>query len=675
MFVGCVLLSAFITYTWRRGPEGKVGLTCLGCIVLPAALFALFIAAYTISIECRTQTSQRGQIAQPAIQQCIEDWALDQVDPYRPILIVAVVGLLLGYTVGSTYRNVSLTPGQTLESYLKEPPSRAIARAVFFSTVFGTFVAFLASFGNSPSQAMWTIVAVAAFLAPMLLLSGGTRFRDALREAGVHRSWLIISMLVAVAPISLVLFTPALVTRLALSSDRVPDFVDAEPTNLVVLLTLFATYFFVASLVVKRIRDDIWVRSNVDSSPELWHWMNWRVDFLRGTASITMVLALVSLPTTVRLNWAWVLFASLVVPGLFQYAKMRRFGPRLQPDMEEKSSVQLAVAPEADAPDDGSTRSLETAIPRYDLSNALQHLQKTGNKLQRVVAANDPIDVFYASGLHPKAFETEPTRLSVPHLLLELDDGQRWGITGVNVGYPGGGPARVREFLKAAGLHGDLAKAIAEHWSFSDTSVGLGKSTRSSEEKSYYQLGGLPRSQGSGYVVELTYPGLAQKFRGDSTLHQDQALHRNRLKNWIEFLDSEECPSWARGARAARVFVDSQEARCQGFIIHEKPVDIVLEQGVVQLWIVADAPRKSNQQLNSTQYAVLALADLESETLTRLETADGRKALWRFVVAQFGPSRPRFIDVGGADEGRLQYVPTGSGGKFIRRPRPKIRQG
>jgi len=195
-------------------------------------------------MECRTQTEQRGQIAQSAIQQCIEDWALNQVNPYRPMLVVAAVGLFLGSTVGSNYRNVSFTPGQTLESYLEEPPSRAIARAVFFSTVFGTFVALLASFGNSPSQAMWTIVAVAAFLAPMLLLSGGARFRDALREAGVRRSWLNISMLVAVAPISLVLFTPALVTRLALSNDRVPDFIDAEPTNLVILLTLFATYFF-----------------------------------------------------------------------------------------------------------------------------------------------------------------------------------------------------------------------------------------------------------------------------------------------------------------------------------------------------------------------------------------------------------------------------------------------
>src|SRR6478609_5221975 len=190
LFVVCVLFSAFITYTWHSGLEGKVGLTCLGCIVVPASLFALFIGTYAISMECRTQTAQRGQIAQSAIQQCIEDWALNQVNPYRPMLVVAAVGLFLGSTVGSNYRNVSFTPGQTLESYLEEPPSRAIARAVFFSTVFGTFVALLASFGNSPSQAMWTIVAVAAFLAPMLLLSGGARFRDALREAGVRRSWL-----------------------------------------------------------------------------------------------------------------------------------------------------------------------------------------------------------------------------------------------------------------------------------------------------------------------------------------------------------------------------------------------------------------------------------------------------------------------------------------------------
>src|SRR6478735_9284560 len=253
--------------------------------------------------------------------------------------------------------------------------------------------------------------------------------------------------------------------------------------------------------------------------------MNWRVDFLRGTASITTVLALVSLPTIVRLNWAWVLFAALVVPGLFQYAKMRRFGPRLQPDMEDKSSVRLAVGPEIDAPDDGSKRSLETAIRRFKVSNALKQLEKTGNKLKRVVAAHDPTDVFYASGLHPKAFETEPTGLSVPHLLLELEDGQRWGITDVSVGYSGGSPPRVREFLKAAGLNGDLAKAVAEYWSFSDTDVDLGKSTRNSEEEPYYKLGGLPRAQGSGYVVELTYPGLAQEFRGDSTLYQDQALH------------------------------------------------------------------------------------------------------------------------------------------------------
>jgi len=354
---------------------------------------------------------------------------------------------------------------------------------------------------------------------------------------------------------------------------------------------------------------------------------------------------------------------------------MRRFGPRLQPDMEDKSSVRLAVGPEIDAPDDGSKRSLETAIRRFKVSNALKQLEKTGNKLKRVVAAHDPTDVFYASGLHPKAFETEPTGLSVPHLLLELEDGQRWGITDVSVGYSGGSPPRVREFLKAAGLNGDLAKAVAEYWSFSDTDVDLGKSTRNSEEEPYYKLGGLPRAQGSGYVVELTYPGLAQEFRGDSTLYQDQALHRKRLENWIEFLESEECPSWARGARIARVFVDSQEARSQGFTINEEPVDIVLEQGVVQLWIVADAPRQSNQQLTAAQYAGLALADLESETLTRLETADGRKVLWRFLVAQFGPSRPRFIDFGGVDEGRLQCVPTGSEGRFIRRPRPKVQQG
>jgi len=63
--------------------------------------------------------------------------------------------------------------------------------------------------------------------------------------------------------------------------------------------------------------------------------------------------------------------------------------------------------------------------------------------------------------------------------------------------YSGSGPARVREFLKDAGLHDDLAKAIAEYWSFSETDVSLGRSTRHSDEEPYYQLGGLPRPQGS----------------------------------------------------------------------------------------------------------------------------------------------------------------------------------
>jgi len=105
--------------------------------------------------------------------------------------------------------------------------------------------------------------------------------------------------------------------------------------------------------------------------------MNWRVDYLRGTASITMVLALVSLPTIVRLNWAWVLFAALVVPGLFQYAKRRRFGPRLQPDMMgEEPLVRLSVVPEVGTPDDGRRNSVETAMSRLTVSRAVKHYKQ-----------------------------------------------------------------------------------------------------------------------------------------------------------------------------------------------------------------------------------------------------------------------------------------------------------
>lgn len=121
--------------------------------------------------------------------------------------------------------------------------------------------------------------------------------------------------------------------------------------------------------------------------------------------------------------------------------------------------------------------------------------------------------------------------------------------------------------------------------------------------------------------------------------------------------DGVELPPWLEGPRVARVFLDAGAARDQGFadegLRGGTTYSIVLQQGLVQLWLPTYRPLHQNEVLSEEAYLALERARLRPEGY-------GDAGSVRGVLGQLGRllmRRRPWIDVSEDGLGALSYVP------------------
>lgn len=120
-----------------------------------------------------------------------------------------------------------------------------------------------------------------------------------------------------------------------------------------------------------------------------------------------------------------------------------------------------------------------------------------------------------------------------------------------------------------------------------------------------------------------------------------------------EYVHGDALPAWLHGTRRARVFLDRDAAYEQGFGDRQRGCTLVIEQGMLQLWVFTYPPRDPTQLLADEAYESLDYSGLFPDDIAKL---DARGRFWRHLDHHFGPKRPAYLDISPDDQG-LQYAP------------------
>lgn len=310
-----------------------------------------------------------------------------------------------------------------------------------------------------------------------------------------------------------------------------------------------------------------------------------------------------------------------------------------------------------------STQDEQWLTPVLHGDAALTYLQQTRRSVVTVIAAFSAGDALLASGLHPQAFEQgQNYSLYVPNMLCQLDDGSWLGVDNAVPGYGGTGGTNLVRFLEDLGLPAALVSSIADYrYSRADVTSGQVDGTNVWPR---YPAGEFTPIEGA-YVVDLGSTALASGDpRVDESGFYSSWDGRSALETWLDYLDGPECPEWMRGDRVARVFLNEDAARQQGFVHSRAPLGVgrraracplIIEQGQLQLWLPLLPTRDSTQMLSPELYQALTEAGLYP---TELASRDDRSRFWRYLDARLRPdARPNWIDISTQGDLHLRAVP------------------
>lgn len=291
---------------------------------------------------------------------------------------------------------------------------------------------------------------------------------------------------------------------------------------------------------------------------------------------------------------------------------------------------------------------------RLNARKAVDYLYDHNDEIDQVAAAFAENDLLYLTKLHPSAFaEPGSTHIWIPHMLWHLAAAGEWiGITGVNVGYGGSGPAVANSALAEVVPEPGLAAAISGHrLSFVDLT---GKSRNHFQH--WWPMFPLSRLgyHGTHVSTSLSLEGtpsrdpIPPRFDTDGSGIFPTEPTGSPLERWIAMLNSSERPSWLDGPRRGRLYLDRGAADEDGF--REPPLQlrggsprIVIEQGDLQLQLRAYAPLDKNRYLSDEEYQALDLLELYP---ARMRSRDSQARWIRALRKQLGTTQPARIALG-----------------------------
>jgi len=310
-------------------------------------------------------------------------------------------------------------------------------------------------------------------------------------------------------------------------------------------------------------------------------------------------------------------------------------------------------------------------------TTAAEYVHASGAEITRCVAAFYETDILPVTGLDPLEFRAQDSAsyLALPHMLWQLDGPRGDWITvdDVNVGYGGVGPRNALRELDQVGLTG-VAEAVAYH-RFADITLAEPKAswTLDSHHRPHFGLT-APELVDDRLIIRVS-PGDTVATRRSLVPRQWDRAGGPRMpwyiiEAWLDLMDAGPAdPSlwWAAGGRVARVFLDPQAARTQGFTDREpwhriarprrgEPT-VVVEQGRVQIWVHALAGGKDSLVSEDTTEA-LTRAQLACEDLQKAQSryAGRRSRLMRFLTGdRLLPCS--WIDVSTTGDRTLTYIP------------------
>lgn len=328
------------------------------------------------------------------------------------------------------------------------------------------------------------------------------------------------------------------------------------------------------------------------------------------------------------------------------------------------------AAPEPDSP---------TGIPVLDNTVAANYVLSMGASIRRSISAFSAPDVLYASGLDPRLFDSGDGYADVPNMLWHLDNGDWVGVSKATVGYGGTGCGYSRDALTRAGLDPAIAHEIVA-WRFCDTGDHItgptSKWTTSTrwpvharsvphllDDRMILMFGdGLTPFRDTTPDLPLQLPTV------DESGVLPSATEVSPLQAWLDFLDSDDLPEWARGPRVARAFSTADVAAEQGFIavprwtrlgaMQRAHPCIVIEQGCIQMWGFYFRPTDARQYLPDEAYEFLARASVYPHSLREHDKAS--QSLWARFTRMFvsNNTTPASVDISRSGQGTLAYTPS-----------------
>lgn len=322
----------------------------------------------------------------------------------------------------------------------------------------------------------------------------------------------------------------------------------------------------------------------------------------------------------------------------------------------------------ADDPPAGDDRDLPVMLPN---ELAGDYVRDRGARVVRSISGFEASDVLHTSLLNPRLFENDGL-CSPPAMLWHLDTGEWVGVTDATVGYGGTGCDWSRDALVAAGVDRRTAHEIVR-WRYCDAPQVDDPSTWTTARTWPAHPRGNPFIVQGRTVVRFgdAVPGPHHRRRlatndPDPNAFRPTMPDLGEYEGWLQLLDSDQPPPWARGTRVARVFLNQTEAEIQGFVLPSDPPpglgrrlhsgpSLVVEQGDVQLWGYFFP---TEGRLATEVYDALGLADVYPDQLTADEMR-GRPV--RRLVRRFlgnDSASLTHIDISTSGQDRLSFTPT-----------------
>lgn len=321
-----------------------------------------------------------------------------------------------------------------------------------------------------------------------------------------------------------------------------------------------------------------------------------------------------------------------------------------------------------------------SGIPVLDNTLAADYVLSRGAVIRRSISAFHAADVLFASGLDPRLFDGGDGWADVPNMLWQLDSGDWVGVSQATVGYGGTGCGYSYDALVRAGVRDSIARAIVS-WRFCDTHDFIDGPVEKWTAQTQWPMHArsiplllddrmiIPFGEGLD-ALRSTFPALPPLDLPDErrTDFFPTTPEVSPLGAWIEFLDSDDLPSWAQGPRVARAFRTADDAADRGFTAmplwsrwaskRRTHPCIVVEQGAIQLWGFYYRPADTRQYLPDEAYDFLARANVHPQTLRDHDKAARslRARFNRFFSAD--DSRPGYVDISEAGNERLAFEPS-----------------